>query len=581
MTSLPLTADRRVAYAIRLALSILGAWLAAAAWLVNVEYGDGYSTVANADYLLGTSDAWFWQRGPVMALLLVPGEWLAQRLSLAPLDVRPHHAVMAVLHLVYLIGVWRWLSARYGSRPATLFGWLAAIPTVLFFSYAPFISHDILPGLLVLWLLQISARVPEQLRARDVGLFFALVSTLVLIKQSYAVVPVAILLARLCALLSMRRLPSRELRAGLLLASAAVVAGAFCWAVYGAMSAARFPEIPWLLRPLEVIDEIANGYEVLGVRSVTELFYPWLYLRNVSAYGILAMTLVLPGLVLAWRAGSIESRQLALCWLLLLAAMLWTPFKEVRYLGFLAPLTAALIIPVIALALGRGTLYRVLLSVVLMADLARGVPEAARITDPYYQEGVTAFFEPLTNVQHRDVPIFFGKGWLSFIAPDPRAFVGDSFHRIVEMQIEQVRTLFHLPRERMFRVPLAAIADAAQVQTGALFLVQNHLLSRGPPYGSSSRAGLATDFAQFLARTEDVEFVLDQGRYVARAEPGTAMMLVRKGTGGTDMARVQDAVDVATLRHYAGVTDTPQQVSMRVLVILRECDLARCRRTGN
>ena len=579
MRSPPAIADRHVERSVLLLLSALGLWLAAAAWLVNVEYGDGYSTVANADYLLGTSDAWFWQRGPMMALLLVPGEWLAQRLGLTPLDVRPHHAVMALLHLLYLVGVWRLLSARFGSNPATLLGWLAAIPTLVFFSYAPFISHDILPGLLVLWLLRISARFPERSGAFDLGLFFALVSMLVLIKQTYAVVPAAILLARLGALLSARRLTAVELRAGLLLVASAVAAGAFCWVVYAAFSAARFPEVPFLLRPLAIIDEIGNAYE--GYAELSEIFYSWVYLRNVSAYGILAMTLLLPGLVMAWRGGSTEWRQLALCWLLLLAVMQWTPFKEVRYLGFLAPLSAALIIPVIALALGRGLAYRALLGVVLLADVARVVPEAARITQPYYQDGVTGFFEPLADVRYRDVPIFFGKGWLSFIAPDPRAFVGDSFHRIVEMHIEQVRALYHLPRERVFRVQLAAIADAAQVQSGALFLVQNQLLSRGPPYGSNSRAGLSADFVQFLARAEDVDFVLEQGRFVARAEPGTVMMLLRKGAGGTDMARVQDVVDVASMRHFAGFDELPDRVSLRVLVVLRECDLGGCRRTGD
>jgi hypothetical protein len=579
MTPLPAIADRGVGRLMLLLLSVLGLWLAAAALLVNVEYGDGYSTVANADYLLGTSESWFWQRGPLMALLLLPGEWLAQRLALAPLDVRPHHAVMAVLHLLYLVGVWRLLSARYGSNPATLLGWLAAIPTMVFFSYAPFISHDILPGLLVLWLLRISARYPERSSALDPGLFFALVATLVLIKQSYAVVPAAVLLSRLGALLSTRGLTARELHAGLLLAGTTVIAGALCWLVYAAFSAARFPEIPFLLRPLAIIGTIANVYE--GPGEPSDAGYPWVYLRNVSAYGILAMTLVLPGLVLAWRAGDSASRQLALCWLMLLAALLWTPFKEVRYLGFLAPLTASLIIPVIALALDRGWPYRALLGLVLLADLARVAPEAARITDPYYQEGVTAFFEPLASAQHSDVPVFFGKGWLSFIAPDPRAFVGDSFHRIVEMQIEQVRTLYHLPRERVFRVSLAAVADAAQVQDGALFLIQNQLLSRGPPYASSSRSGLPADFAQFLARTADVEFVLDQDRYVARDLPGTPIMLLRQGAGSTEMARVQDAVDVATMRHYGGFNDTPEQVSLRVLVILRECDLSGCRRTSD
>lgn len=579
MNSPAIVDPRWTGRAATLALLLLAAWLAAAAWLVNVEYGDGYSVVANSEYLLGTSDAWFWQRGPLMSLLLVPAEWLAQRLALAPLDVRPHHAMMAALHLGYLVGVWRVLVAYHGRTPATLIGWLAAVPTVLFFSYAPFISHDILPGLLVLSMLWISQRFPDKQSASGFGLFFVLATTLVLIKQTYAVVPVAILVARLGALLSTRGLDARELRAGLLLAGATLLAGALCWVLYAALSSARFPDIPFLLRPLALIDKIGNNYDGLG--ELSEIFYPWVYLRNLSAYGILAMTLVLPGMVLAWRRGDSGSRQLALSWVLLLAAMQWAPFKEVRYLGFLAPLTACLVIPAIALALQRGALYRALLALVLLVDLARVVPEATRIADPYYRDGVTAFFEPLVREQHSDVPIFFGKGWLSFISPEPRAFVGDAFHRIVEMQIEQIRVLHDLPRERVFRVELASVAAAAQVQAGSLFLMQNHLLSRAAPFSSDSRAGLPHDYEQVLARTADVGFRLENGRYVAQVAPQTSLMLLRAGADGTATARVRGSTDPAMLRYFAGFEGTPEQVSLRVLVILRECDLGGCRRISD
>lgn len=574
------TVENRIRRAGHLSLLILGSWLCVAGYLVNVEYGDGYSVVANAEYLLGTSESWFWQRGPFMALFLVPAEWFAQRLALAPLDVRPHHLMMAALHLFYLAATWQMLVARYGAQLATLLGWLAAIPTMLFFSYAPFISHDILPGLLVLYLLQISERFPHQPSARDFGLFFGLVSILVLIKQTYAVVPVAILLARLGALLSIRGLNARETRAGLLLAGASALAGALCWAIYSAMSAARFPEIPFLLRPLAVIDAIGNSYA--GLRDLKDLFNPWLYLRNISAYGVLAMTLVLPGLAIAWRARDSGSRQLALCWILLFAAIALTPFREVRYLGFLAPVSACLIIPVIALVFERGMPYRILLGLVLLADLARVVPEATRIADPYYRDGVTAFFEPLEHERDSAAPIFFGIGWLSFIAPDQRAFVGDAFHRITEMQIEQLRILYDLPRDRVFRIKLAAVAAAAQVQVGSLFLIQNHLLSRASAVGSDSRAGLPVDFEQYVARTADVEFKLDDGKYLPLVSSRTPLMLVRTDGEGTELTRVQGVVDTETLRRYGAFEGTPAQVSLRVLLILRDCNLINgCSRTGD
>lgn len=571
--------DRAVGHAATLLLLLLGIWLAAAAWLVNVEYGDGYSVVVNAGYLLGSADAWFWQRGPLMALLLVPAEWLAQALALAPLDVRPHHALMALLHLVYLAGVWRLLVAFHGRTLATLTGWLAAIPTLLFFSYAPFISHDILPGLLALYLLWISQRFPGQPDAADFVRFLVLSAALVLIKQTYALVPVAILIARLFALASTRGLDAREVRAGLSLAAAVVLAGALSWAVYALASAARFPEVGFLLRPLAMIDAVGNNYD--GVAELDDVFYQWVYLRNLPAYGILAMTLVLPGLAIAWRSGDAASRQLALCWLLLLAAMCWIPYKEVRYLGFLAPLTAALIVPVIALALQRGAFYRAALALVLLVDLARVVPEAVRITDPYYREGVAAFFEPLARERDSDVPIFFVSGWLSFISPEPRAFAGDAFHRIVEMQIEQVRALHGLPRERVFRLKPEAIPAALQVQPGALFLVQSHILSRYAPDSSASRASLPPEFEQWLARAVDVEFRLQDGRYVPMVAPQATLMLVRAGAQGTEAARLRGSVEPEQLRRYVDFAGTPERITLRALSMLRECRLSGCTRVGD
>ena len=71
----------RVGLAFRWVVALIGLWLAAAIVLVNIDYGDAYSTVANAKYFLGTASDYFWQRGPMMALLLIPGEWLAQQLG--------------------------------------------------------------------------------------------------------------------------------------------------------------------------------------------------------------------------------------------------------------------------------------------------------------------------------------------------------------------------------------------------------------------------------------------------------------------------------------------------------------------
>lgn len=558
----------------RLAFGCLCVWLGACAWLVNVEYGDGYSTVANAEYLLGSSDAWFWQRGPVMAVLLVPAEWLAQRFHLAPLDVRMHHAAMALLHAGYLFGVWRLLVRSHGVASATLLGWLAAIPTLVFFSYAPFVSHDIAPGLLVFYLLFL---VHEDRSSWMDALRFGLVCVaLVLVKQSFALAPVAVLLARFCALLSLHRLDRRQWLAALRFATATLIAGVCCWLVYGWLSAGRFPDLALWQRPWAMIDRIGNNYR--GLRELDELFDPWLYLRNLHAYGVVAAALAMPALILAWCSADLWRRQLAIAWLLLLLAMVWTPFKEVRYLAVLAPMTACLLVPLLASILRRGKAWATLLVLAISIDLTRCVPEAMRIGDPWYRDEIRVFFEPLADDANGTAPIFFGVGWLNFLSPEREAFRADPFHRITEMQIDQLRVLFDLPRERVFRIRWEKLSSA--LLPGSAFLLQNQMLSRTPVVSSDSRAGLAANFEQVYARAVDVRFEWTGTHYLARDAGASPLLLVRGGESDTEVVRVPAGViDAATLRRFGTFDGTPAYVQLRALRVLRDCNIDGCRRS--
>src|SRR4029453_13334060 len=91
--------------AARLIMSLVAAWLAAAAVLVQIEYYDGISAICNARYFLGLSTFYFFDRGPLMAWVQMPAEFLKSWLSLHPLDVRTHHAAMALIHLGYVVVV--------------------------------------------------------------------------------------------------------------------------------------------------------------------------------------------------------------------------------------------------------------------------------------------------------------------------------------------------------------------------------------------------------------------------------------------------------------------------------------------
>lgn len=563
----------RVGLAFRWVVALIGLWLATAIVLVNIDYGDAYSTVANTKYFLGTASDYFWQRGPMMALLLIPGEWLAQQLGLAPLDVRPHHAMMALLHLLYLFGVWRILRNRFGNTSAALLGFVAAIPTVIYFSYAPFISHDILPGLLLLYLLVVTDRFLRVPSWREWLLFIAVSSTMVLVKQTYALAPLAVLLGRLTAVAADRLALRREWRRFGLLIGAAMVAGILCWVTYAALLSSRFPEVPFLLRPLSLITTIGTAYE--GQAELSELFYPWVYLRNASAYGIVAMTLVLPGIALAVGGRDLLARQIAITWLLLVIAMHLTPFKEVRYLAYLAPLSAFLIVPVIERILHGPVRYRWLLGLVLLADIARIVPEAARISLPYYRNVVPEFFGPLARDELAQAPIFFGIGWLSFVSPERDAFFGDAFHRVTEMQVDQLRALYGWDRKRVFRIKLTAVAAAVQSTPNGVFLLQSALLSRRSPFVGGNLEGLPQTYVQTLSIVDTTEFVLAGDHYVVAERPQIPRLLA--GANG-DQALVTGAVAPELLRRYGGFSGLPPRVRLRVLAVQRLCRLDGCQR---
>src|SRR5687768_8900444 len=89
--------DAAVGTVIRVIVGGVAIRLLAAALGTQIEYYDGLSAIANARYFLGTSEHYIADRGPLMAWLLMPAEWVRSTLGLHTLDVRPHHALLAVL----------------------------------------------------------------------------------------------------------------------------------------------------------------------------------------------------------------------------------------------------------------------------------------------------------------------------------------------------------------------------------------------------------------------------------------------------------------------------------------------------
>jgi hypothetical protein len=146
------------------------------------------------------------------------------------------------------------------------------------------------------------------------------------------------------------------------------------WVGYGWFTAGQISEVSLLERSLVMLNSVSAQYNNEGDLS---LLFPWtLYLRNLHNYGIATVLLIIPGVVLAFRGIDARLRMIAVCWLISLIMLQSVTFKEVRYVAFLAPLSAMLIVPVISLLHRSRALFPALLAVVLI-DQYRGLTMAA------------------------------------------------------------------------------------------------------------------------------------------------------------------------------------------------------------
>lgn len=560
----------------RLGFLLLASWLVWAVIRVGIDFDDGYGNLANAGHFLGWRAEHFFNSAPLMAFLLIPAQLLSHWLGLHPLDLRPAHALMALLHIAYLTGCWRLLAEIRGRDLASLLAFAAAVATPVFFSYAPFINLDIFPGVLVLWMIVLAHR---QLRSPSPRKFWALVllgAGLASLKQAYALVWIAIVLS-LPVLCWMERAPRAQWLAALRMLGAAILSGLITWLFYAAVLVNPFATDPFWLRPWLQIQAINHIYDVEG--GGWQVFYPWIYLRNVSAYGILAMLLVVPGVVLAFLRGQSVERLVALVWLFLLLALHLTPYKEVRYLAFLAPLTAVLIAPVLYAIWQQRQIYRWLALIVLSAGLLMSTAEALRLANPYYQTAMTDFLEPLPVNQPLPGKLIMG-GPLSFVSPESNAYFGDRYHRITHIMPEAIMSLYDYPAERLLRIRQTTDIHADMIEPGDIWLLTKDLLVRQKPFVRGNHEGLDPSFFQLYAIAEWITLVRQDGSYrISGADPRAAFVLVSEIPGGAPTL-ASGKVDEATMVRLYGSRDFPPNTRVLGFRVTRRCDLTACWRLG-
>jgi hypothetical protein len=380
-------ADQKAERWFLVALALISAWLLTCAFLIEGEFGDGYATIVNARYFFGDSPGYYVQRGPLAAVALWPVELIVQALNLNALDVRPYHLFSALLHGAYLYICWMLLRRAPGSGSARLLAFATAILTVVFYCYAPYLSHDLLPGMMFLLMIFIAHRWLEQPRLADSIYLVLLGAAVTLTKQTYAIFWVTIVAFAFVSLLLKADDGRVTVRKWLILTSLAACSAVITWLGYSWFIAAQLPDESILMRPIRLAVGVSEMYK----ESLAEIFPANLYLLNLPNYGVAAVLMVIPGLVLAFRGSDARMRMIAACWLLSVTVIQITGFREIRYLAFLAPLTAMLIVPVAYYLLHHRNVTALLLIGLVLFDQARSLTVAAEQITTAPSSNVTRF----------------------------------------------------------------------------------------------------------------------------------------------------------------------------------------------
>ncbi len=510
------------ASAARLWLLLACVWLALAAAVVDVEYYDGLSAIANARYFLGVAPSYIYDRGPLMAWVQMPAEWARDVFGLHPLDPRPNHAVMAVLHALYLVVTYRTLAVQCGRSWATLAAFVTAVTSYVFWSYAPFVSHDLAPGLLLLWMLVWSEEVASSPRWGPWLLLVAAGTAGPLVKQTYGVFWIAVLAAHLIPTVLRTSAASRTSARGLArLVAGAVASAVLAWVTFALVLADWAPQVGFWMRPYRNLQYLAGVYDGTDVR-----FPAWIYVRNAWAYGRLTTLLVLPGLWLAWR-GTRWQQRVAWAWITAVVVIHAMPLREVRYLAFLAPLSACLIAPAVAWVC-RWRVGLVAAGVLLAADAVGGLAEATRIRLPFYRDSpLRRLVEPLDGPTSGPRTLYHTVSMLSFVAPGQSPLAADRYHRIFHVGAHHVGILYGYADDDVRPVPPRQFpVVAATAREGDVLLFAPSILAQGPTWRVAPPPG-ADQFVQGVAVAR-AEILTRHSEDAYATRDGTLMHAVRR-----------------------------------------------------
>ncbi len=514
---LPSSTSKLFYFVTLMIIGLIIIWNFVAAWWVNLDYSDGYASISNAQYFLGQIDSYFAQRAPFYAFFLIPAEIIANLLSLEAFDVRVHHLWMAVLHSFYIISCF-YLLQKYSNDDlsAKVIGFFIVLPNVVFFSYAPLISHDIFAGVILLYMLFLTERFFQQ-KTIDMSLLSALMilgTIAAIIKVTFCLIWILIVISQVILLVNRDRqsFQSDFIQQFLAFFTAACVSAIISWLLY-AWSLQTWGHVSFLLRPY------AHAVAIIEHFADHQTPPMYMYIPNLAlGYGFTTFFLIVPGIWLALKSKNPTKKSAAIIWVVGFFIMSMLTYKEVRYLAYLTPMAAFLIIPVIAKML-KWRLGQLIMIVLAVIDLSRAGMAAAHHFQPFYADSaVTKFLSPINELEASQKIILTHV--LSFRAPQPSPFVGDVYHRIFHVTEDIIQRLYNFPTGKVIllpsinHMPPVALTKLPQFGEGSLLLFANlHVLNATRPeldQESDNRA-----FIQFSARISKIKYEKHENIYQA------------------------------------------------------------------
>ena len=390
-----------------------------------------------------------------------------------------------------------------------------AVTSVVFYCFSPYLNHDILPGLIFLLMIYIADRWLNEGSRADALLLVVIGAAVVLIKQTYALFWVLIVVYAAMAMIFRWDDGRVDWRKFGQVLGLAVLSGGLTWIAYACFTAGQWAHLAWYSRPWELALAVS---ETFG-RDADIVFAADLYLRNLHNLGILAMLLVVPGVILALRGRNARLRMIAVCWVMSVLAIQFTTFKEVRYLLFLAPLTAVLIVPMIEWAIRRRALL-IAMVLVIGVDQFRGLSSATR------QLTTTATIDPVRFLESAGTEgRVVASKIISFVYNAQSPLQRDSYHGIYHVSS---RIIFEL-QEGKFEVHELLSSDElgmAQLQPGDRVYLVNSEVRRVPPYADDNSPHMLSDYMAIAGRAETFKLRRQADGFVVDGHENSYVMLV-------------------------------------------------------